>query len=382
MIMACSFFQLYILYLAVVFVDYCFCKKDMNLMGGTLQEKIAEFKGDAEERSMELEQKINADNFNQDNQVNVDYQEQAIQEDAGDAYKTDEEISDNENNNKEFIEKPKDNKAKNVKKAKTVSEEKSIATDGSYEVDYKQVESTKINMGFNIPEVFFLFIRKYTIFPTTAETLKTRFQPFYPITASLAFIVLTGNSFTTIYSYIPIIIPGILFPLPVCGLTSFVYKKFNTKILILNIPLSLAMTILWQHASANQIVEMIIFISDHYNINMVILGATVLAFGNSLQDYFSNPNMSKKGFGIMAVSGTIAGQLFNLLIGFGLNLVKGCWQSGKVEFNLFGRVLNHPAEKYVIDESGHIGSTMFSKLIQYVAVFHLIILLFLPYFTK
>lgn len=96
---------------------------------------------------------------------------------------------------------------------------------------------------------------------------------------------------------------------------------------------------------------------------MVILGATVLAFGNSLQDYFSNPNMSKKGFGIMAVSGTIAGQLFNLLIGFGLNLVKGCWQSGKVEFNLFGRVLNHPAEKYVIDESGHIGSTMFSKLI-------------------
>lgn len=97
------------------------------------------------------------------------------------------------------------------------------------------------------------------------------------------------------------------------------------------------MILLWLNASANQIVEIIMFISDHYNVNMVLLSATLIAVGNSLQDYFANASMSRLGYGVMAVTGTVAGQLFNFLIGFGLNMVRGCWHNGgSVRFPLFG----------------------------------------------
>jgi Ca2+/Na+ antiporter len=56
-----------------------------------------------------------------------------------------------------------------------------------------------------------------------------------------------------------------------------------------------------------------------------------------LQDYFANASMSRLGYGVMAVTGTVAGQLFNFLIGFGLNMVRGCWHNGgSVRFPLFG----------------------------------------------
>ena len=50
---------------------------------------------------------------------------------------------------------------------------------------------------------------------------------------------------------------------------------------------------------------------------------TFLALGNSAGDYFTNAQLSKMGFGIMALTACYAGQLVNLLIGFGLTMVIG-----------------------------------------------------------
>ena len=46
------------------------------------------------------------------------------------------------------------------------------------------------------------------------------------------------------------------------------------------------------------------------------------AFFNLLLDFFANAALSKMGFGVMAVTGCFAGQLLNLLIGFGGALLR------------------------------------------------------------
>ena len=49
-------------------------------------------------------------------------------------------------------------------------------------------------------------------------------------------------------------------------------------------------------------------------------GLTILAWGNSLADMGADVAMTKKGFGEMAITGTQAGAVFNVLVGLGLGL--------------------------------------------------------------
>lgn len=49
-----------------------------------------------------------------------------------------------------------------------------------------------------------------------------------------------------------------------------------------------------------------------------MLALTVLAWGNSLGDMSADTAMTKKGFGEMAVTATMAGPIFNILMGQGL----------------------------------------------------------------
>ena len=49
---------------------------------------------------------------------------------------------------------------------------------------------------------------------------------------------------------------------------------------------------------------------------------TVLAWGNCLGDMYANVAMTKRGFGEMAITGCLAGPIFNILIGLGLSFSK------------------------------------------------------------
>jgi len=60
------------------------------------------------------------------------------------------------------------------------------------------------------------------------------------------------------------------------------------------------------------------------NVSNVIIGATVLTWGNSVGDIVANPIMARKGFPKMAVSACYGGPLFNLLFGLGLALTYEC----------------------------------------------------------
>lgn len=50
-----------------------------------------------------------------------------------------------------------------------------------------------------------------------------------------------------------------------------------------------------------------------------LLGLTLLAWGNCLGDMNANVAMTKKGFGEMAITGCMAGPVFNVLMGLGLS---------------------------------------------------------------
>jgi sodium/potassium/calcium exchanger 6 len=55
-----------------------------------------------------------------------------------------------------------------------------------------------------------------------------------------------------------------------------------------------------------------------------VMGLTVLAWGNSIGDLFSNISVAKTGRADMAIAGCYGGPLFNLLIGLGISLVLQC----------------------------------------------------------
>lgn len=71
---------------------------------------------------------------------------------------------------------------------------------------------------------------------------------------------------------------------------------------------------------ADQLVDFMVFTQLLTNISKVLLGMTVLSYGNSAGDYFTNSSLSKLGYGIMAMTACFAGQLFNLLAGFGATI--------------------------------------------------------------
>jgi Ca2+/Na+ antiporter len=48
-----------------------------------------------------------------------------------------------------------------------------------------------------------------------------------------------------------------------------------------------------------------------------VLALTIIAWGNGLGDMSSDVAMTKRGFGEMAITATVAGPLFNILVGLG-----------------------------------------------------------------
>jgi sodium/potassium/calcium exchanger 6 len=60
-----------------------------------------------------------------------------------------------------------------------------------------------------------------------------------------------------------------------------------------------------------------------FGLEPALLGATVLAWGNSVPDLINNMAMAKDGFPSMAVAACFASPLFTLLVGMGGALIYG-----------------------------------------------------------
>ena len=86
---------------------------------------------------------------------------------------------------------------------------------------------------------------------------------------------------------------------------------------------------------ANLIVDILTLAGMITGVNAALLGLTVMSWGNSVGDAFASTSISRKGFGEMAITGCIAGPVFNLLLGLGVVTTKfNMLSGGGVTFNV------------------------------------------------
>jgi len=81
---------------------------------------------------------------------------------------------------------------------------------------------------------------------------------------------------------------------------------------------AIIMGAMWLNFVADMLMDLLTLFKTSSGLPANFIGLTVLAWGNSLNDFFVDVALAKNGKGVMAVSGIMAGQFFNLQIGFGL----------------------------------------------------------------
>ena len=100
--------------------------------------------------------------------------------------------------------------------------------------------------------------------------------------------------------------------------------------------LSIFCGILWTKICCGALVNLLSLIGIMTNLSTTYLGLTILAVGNALPDGLTTISIAKQGQAIMGLTGGIAGQLFGLLIGFGLAMFKQTLVVGhSLVFDLF-----------------------------------------------
>ena len=98
-----------------------------------------------------------------------------------------------------------------------------------------------------------------------------------------------------------------------------------------------AMSLTWIWFAAGILINLLQAIGLLLNIPDTFLGMTVLTYGNSIADLALNVSLVKNGYGEMAIAGTIAGPLFNLLVGLGSSLLKMNYLYGTLSVNFYNK---------------------------------------------
>eukprot|EP00160_Parvularia_atlantis_P000650 Unigene10527_Nuclearia_a/m.32186 Unigene10527_Nuclearia_a/g.32186 ORF Unigene10527_Nuclearia_a/g.32186 Unigene10527_Nuclearia_a/m.32186 type:complete len:596 (+) Unigene10527_Nuclearia_a:44-1831(+) len=82
--------------------------------------------------------------------------------------------------------------------------------------------------------------------------------------------------------------------------------------------LGFVMAALWLYTICGELIGLLQSLGRLMNLSDVILGLTVLAWGNSIGDLVSNPSLARKGYPGIGVSAAFAGPLLNLVMGLGV----------------------------------------------------------------
>jgi len=104
--------------------------------------------------------------------------------------------------------------------------------------------------------------------------------------------------------------------------------------------------LLWTYVLVGILIDLLNTIGILLGLDTTYLGLTVLAMGNALPDSFTTISMVRRNLSadnkdkqnaaaniMMAISGCYSGQLFGLLIGFGLSMLNVTLQKGPLTFN-------------------------------------------------
>lgn len=75
---------------------------------------------------------------------------------------------------------------------------------------------------------------------------------------------------------------------------------------------------LWINAAATEVVNILRSLGVVFQLSNTVLGLTLLAWGNSIGDVFSDFTLARQGYPRMAFSACFGGIIFNILVGVGL----------------------------------------------------------------
>ncbi|XP_077016032.1 mitochondrial sodium/calcium exchanger protein isoform X2 [Tamandua tetradactyla] len=75
---------------------------------------------------------------------------------------------------------------------------------------------------------------------------------------------------------------------------------------------------LWINAAATEVVNILRCLGVIFRLSNTVLGLTLLAWGNSIGDVFSDLTLARQGYPRMAFSACFGGIIFNILVGVGL----------------------------------------------------------------
>ncbi|KAF7464322.1 Hypothetical predicted protein [Marmota monax] len=83
---------------------------------------------------------------------------------------------------------------------------------------------------------------------------------------------------------------------------------------------------LWINAAATEVVHILRSLGVVFRLSNTVLGLTLLAWGNSIGDAFSDLTLARQGYPRMAFSACFGGIIFNILVGVGLGcLLQIAW---------------------------------------------------------
>lgn len=183
------------------------------------------------------------------------------------------------------------------------------------------------------------FIIRATI-PPVDEPMFFRFQQYaYPFT-SVFFCLFAKkqltNSFSLFSKDIPVPLAGLLVSGIILLITilksEHVYKPTPRWLFLL---LTGVTSIVWMDFMVGIINDIVDFVQVWTGASDPYLGMTFFGIGNSIVDFFVDVTLARKGYQIMAITGIFGGQMFNLLIGFGLSAMIRGFKDTNLRFHLF-----------------------------------------------
>lgn len=89
------------------------------------------------------------------------------------------------------------------------------------------------------------------------------------------------------------------------------------------------MGIVWIGFACNLVIDLLKLFGLITKLPVALLALTIIAWGNELGDLTADVAMTKRGFGEMAITATIAGPIFNIAIGAGLSNTVGVIKFGQ-----------------------------------------------------
>lgn len=96
-------------------------------------------------------------------------------------------------------------------------------------------------------------------------------------------------------------------------------------------------SLIWTYLLSGILIDQLQFLGMLSQLDKTYLGLSVIAVGNALPDGITTIALAKQGHAVMGLTGAYAGQLFGLLVGFGLALLKKTLSDGSQGFDLFAQ---------------------------------------------